>query len=642
MVAEDDKMSKEKEIDKLMALISLSFKKIYKPTNNNIRTSSNTSRANQIILQGLKEALDEELEAHYLYMAQIQEVIPDVADNSGPIFNAKLLHKTKKTVLVAKGHSETTIEGYIENYKNIPQDIWDQLNAKDEAVKITLIEIDNGIFSTVDAFPNACEMWKAIERLKQCESINVQDLETNLYWEFRKFTSLDGESLESYYSRKDSKKNDVKARSMLLMAPPNEHLMTFDQYKDAKSLFAAIKTRFSSNEATKKTQKTLLKQMYENFSATSTEFVDSIFNRLQKLVSQLDVLSEFISQEDLNLKFLRSLPSDWNTHVVVWSNKPDLDIMSIDDLYNNFKIVEQEVKGTTSSNSSSQNMAFISSPSTNNTNEVYTAYGVSTVRTQSSTTSTQVGTASSQTSTANLSDATVYAFLANQSNGDQDSSRRTVNVEETPPKAMLLLMELVLTGALWQMMKSLQTWLLWLFQTLRMEFNKSEFNLPTYKRGLASVEEQLAFYKKNKEYPDASLVKDRVLDNKDCSVESPIVVEKKTDVPTIAKVEFVRPKLMNMTPREILMKTGRRPLNTARPKAVNTARPRVVNTARPNSAVVNAVKANQATCPISLTLRNLIEDMLPLEEEQMVAELLIEELLKLASLILRMCTLSRS
>nr|GEW91520.1 retrovirus-related Pol polyprotein from transposon TNT 1-94 [Tanacetum cinerariifolium] len=51
--------------------------------------------------------------------------------------------------------------------------------------------IDNDIYSTVDACPNACEMWKAIERLKQVESINVQDLKTNLYWEFRKFTSHD-------------------------------------------------------------------------------------------------------------------------------------------------------------------------------------------------------------------------------------------------------------------------------------------------------------------------------------------------------------------------------------------------------------------------------------------------------------------
>ncbi|GKD95825.1 hypothetical protein Tco_1379722 [Tanacetum coccineum] len=78
--------------------------------------------------------------------------------------------------------------------------------------------------------------------------------------------------------------------------------MTFNQYKDAKTLFAAIQKRFGGNEATKKTQKTLLKQMYENFSA--------IFNRLQKIVSQLAMLSENISQEDLNLKFLRSLSSE--------------------------------------------------------------------------------------------------------------------------------------------------------------------------------------------------------------------------------------------------------------------------------------------------------------------------------------------
>ncbi|GJU49643.1 hypothetical protein Tco_1219198 [Tanacetum coccineum] len=194
---------------------------------------------------------------------------------------------------------------------------------------------------------------------------------------------------------------------------------TEEKYKDAKTFFAAIQTRFGGNEATKKTQKTLLNQMYENFSAPSTESLDSIFNRLQKIVSQLAILGENISQEDLNLKFLRSLPSEWNTHVVVWRNKPDLDTMSFDDLYNNFKIVEQEVKGTasSSSSSSSQNMAFVSSPSS--TNEVNTAYGVSTANTQVSPASTQVSTASTQVSTANLSDDTVYAFLASQPNGSQ-------------------------------------------------------------------------------------------------------------------------------------------------------------------------------------------------------------------------------
>ncbi|GJT53332.1 hypothetical protein Tco_0988386 [Tanacetum coccineum] len=65
------------------------------------------------------------------------------------------------------------------------QDIRDQLNAEAEAVQIILTGIDNDIYSTVDACPNACEMWKAIERLKQGESINVQDLETNLYWSLK-------------------------------------------------------------------------------------------------------------------------------------------------------------------------------------------------------------------------------------------------------------------------------------------------------------------------------------------------------------------------------------------------------------------------------------------------------------------------
>ncbi|GKA01799.1 hypothetical protein Tco_0674464 [Tanacetum coccineum] len=94
---------------------------------------------------------------------------------------------------------------------------------------------------------------------------------------------------------KAQKKNDVKARSMLLMGLPNEHQLTFNQYKDAKTLFDDIQTRFGGNDATRKTQKTLLKQMYENFNAPSTESLDSIFNRLQKIVSQLAILGENIS-----------------------------------------------------------------------------------------------------------------------------------------------------------------------------------------------------------------------------------------------------------------------------------------------------------------------------------------------------------
>ncbi|GJV37128.1 putative ribonuclease H-like domain-containing protein [Tanacetum coccineum] len=266
------------------------------------------------------------------------------------------------------------------------------------------------------------EMWRLrIEQYFQIQDYALWDVIENgnsFKPTARTTTNADGTSTSMIpgavtTEEKTQKKNDVKARSMLLMALPNEHLLTFNQYKDAKTLFDAIQTRFGGNDATKKTQKTLLKQMYENFNAPSTESLDSIFNRLQKIVSQLAILGENISQEDLNLKFLRSLPSEWNTHVVVWRNKPDLDSMSFDDLYNNFKIVEQEVKrtATSSTSSSSQNMAFVSSPSS--INEVNTA------NVQVSTASPSVSTYSTQDSTANLSDATVYAFLANQPNGSQ-------------------------------------------------------------------------------------------------------------------------------------------------------------------------------------------------------------------------------
>nr|GEX22727.1 hypothetical protein [Tanacetum cinerariifolium] len=167
---------------------------------------------------------------------------------------------------------------------------------------------------------------------------------------------------------KAQKKNYIKARSMLLMSLPNEHLLTFNQYKDAKTLFEAIQARFGGNDATKKTQKTLLKQMYEHFNAPSTESLDSIFNRLQKIVSQLAIMGENINQEDHNMKFLRSLPTKCNTYVVFWRNKPDLETMSFDQLYNNFKIVKQEVKRTvvSSSSSGSPNIAFLSSLSSTN------------------------------------------------------------------------------------------------------------------------------------------------------------------------------------------------------------------------------------------------------------------------------------
>ncbi|GJW09220.1 ribonuclease H-like domain-containing protein [Tanacetum coccineum] len=105
-------------------------------------------------------------------------------------------------------------------------------------------------------------------------------------------------------------------------------------------------------------------------NATSIESLDSIFNRLQKIVSRLAILGVIIAQEDLNLKFLSSLPPEWNTHVVVWMNKSEVETMSIDDLYNNFKIVKQKVKKTVGTSSGGQNLPFMTAPSSSSTNDV--------------------------------------------------------------------------------------------------------------------------------------------------------------------------------------------------------------------------------------------------------------------------------
>ncbi|GKD46436.1 hypothetical protein Tco_1271081, partial [Tanacetum coccineum] len=435
---------------------------------------------------------------------------------------------------------------------------------------------------------------------------------------------------------KAQKKNYVKARSMLLMALPNEHQLTFNQYKDAKTLFDAIQIRFGGNDATRKIQKTLLKQMYENLNAPSTESLESFFNRLQKIVSQLAIL-------------------------VVWKNKSDLDTMKIDDLYNNFKIVEQEVKITvtssSNSNSSSQNMAFVSSPSS--TNEVNTA------NVQVSTTNSLVSTADSLDSTANLSDATVYAFLVNQPNGsqlvhedleqihkdeleemdlkwqltllsirarrslrnqdnrnrNQDSSRRTVNVEETSSKAIVAIDG---AGFDWSFMADEEVptnMALMAFSDLEASKSvckdtsnevKKTLDALLGKKLVSKNEKQIVFPTKiesvkQQEKPARKPVKyaemyrsqkprrdqrnwnnlkpqqiggDFVMYNKAC-FEGMINGNNYTRVNYNYSVKKAHSNShKSMTPRAILMKTDIKPLNTARP--VNTAHPKTtVYKARP-------------------------------------------------------------
>nr|GEW18527.1 hypothetical protein [Tanacetum cinerariifolium] len=139
------------------------------------------------------------------------------------------------------------------------------------------------------------------------------------------------------------KKNDVKARTTLLLSLPDEHQLRFSKYKTAKELWAAILKTFGGNEATKKRKKNLLKQQYGNFKAEGPETLEQTFNRLQVIVSQLQFIDIEVEKDDLNQKFLTSLAPEWLMHTIVWRNRNDLDTMSLDDLYNHLKIKFEDI-----------------------------------------------------------------------------------------------------------------------------------------------------------------------------------------------------------------------------------------------------------------------------------------------------------
>ncbi|GKB27760.1 hypothetical protein Tco_0867161 [Tanacetum coccineum] len=84
-------------------------------------------------------------------------------------------------------------------------------------------------------------------------------------------------------------------------------------------------------------------EQYENFTPSRSKGLDKTYDRFQKLISQLEIHGEVISQEDANLKLLRSLPLAWNNIALIMRSKSDLDTMSMDDLYNNLKVYEAEI-----------------------------------------------------------------------------------------------------------------------------------------------------------------------------------------------------------------------------------------------------------------------------------------------------------
>nr|GEW83730.1 hypothetical protein [Tanacetum cinerariifolium] len=176
-----------------------------------------------------------------------------------------------------------------------------------------------------------------------------------------------------------AKKNEVKARGILLMAFLDKHQLKFNIHKDAKSLIEAIEKRFGGNKEIKKVQKTLLKQQYENFSGTNSNMIG-----FKSLLA--------------NWRFLR--------------NKADIEEQRLDDLFNNLKIYEAEVKGSSTSSQNTQNIAFVSSNNNDITNKSVSAVPSVSVASSKALVSTLPNVDS-------LSDAMIYSFFACQFNTPQ-------------------------------------------------------------------------------------------------------------------------------------------------------------------------------------------------------------------------------
>ncbi|GJX00150.1 hypothetical protein Tco_0184063 [Tanacetum coccineum] len=132
-----------------------------------------------------------------------------------------------------------------------------------------------------------------------------------------------------------------------------------------------------------------------------TKVIEGVETTIAPKTIEEKYLTRKSTRKNVNQKFLKSLSPEWNTHTIVWRNKPEIDTLSLDDLYNNLKIYEPKVKGISSLSTNRQNVAFVSLNSTSSTNGVVnTAHGATTASTQA--------TAINSTKTDNLSDVVIW------------------------------------------------------------------------------------------------------------------------------------------------------------------------------------------------------------------------------------------
>ncbi|GJS24249.1 hypothetical protein Tco_0452881 [Tanacetum coccineum] len=127
----------------------------------------------------------------------------------------------------------------VDTILNMSPENKEHYQAEKEAIHLLLTGIGDDIYSTVDACKTAHAMWIAIERLQQGESLNIQDVKTNLFWEFGKFTSHDGESMESYYSQFYKMMNET-IRNNLTAATMEVNVQFLQQLQPEWSWFVTI------------------------------------------------------------------------------------------------------------------------------------------------------------------------------------------------------------------------------------------------------------------------------------------------------------------------------------------------------------------------------------------------------------------
>ncbi|GJT18793.1 ribonuclease H-like domain-containing protein [Tanacetum coccineum] len=202
-----------------------------------------------------------------------------------------------------------------------------------------------------------------------------------------------------------------KAKNILLMEIPKEHMRRFQGMDDAKEIWEAIRTRFGGNANSKKMQKAVFKQQFEAFTISGSEGLEKGYDRFQQLLSQLEAHGAEVSTEDANYKFLRSLPPAWSNLAMTMRTKPDVDTLSIDDLYNNLRVFEQEIQGASKTSSSAQNVAFVSQ-SKSSTNKVKSGFTGAYSTCTPSTSSTNIP---EKEVLAGFADEVIYSLFAKQS-----------------------------------------------------------------------------------------------------------------------------------------------------------------------------------------------------------------------------------